>query len=1255
MTSQSHRKVGLRCASSSLSRGVKCSTKGTLSRVSRAHQQPPTFRADLRRRVAVYVTDITRSWPVEGTFTPRQAELYDAVLAAQKAGIATGQGSRARVRAGSKLARHRARDARRHSRAPRGVWHQLEAEELQALVGFLVGQPQEATAAREQACAGLHIAAARHGKVQARRRGAAVDRRPEQLEDVVGERVGRVDDGGSIARHQDVVGGRARQHVAPGDHRTTQERGRAAAIQRCAEELEATVDERIGHIHHAVSSEAQWPFGALDRPDVSTHHEGPAQLHRRSAAVAGHAEELVLAVGLRIGEVQDSGAVGSQRDVVIHASAAHHRSAELGRRSAAVHGNSVELPGFVHLLVGEVEHAPGGGEAHVGAWVAFDGEANVAARDERRVELDARAAAIDRGAEEFVEQARTFVGHIDDPAAVGREPPGAGGGGSRLLAQLHGWGAAVERDAEEIRRREKATRGVHDTLPVRSEHEGTVEAVAPRPVVGERSVHASGWHAPVGRRHEQARGRLGRQQRGPGEDNLGSIRAEEWLEPSRRGHALVGGACAADGHRFTRRAQGSPEELVVGVEAVLEPEYHAVAGRADDREGACLVAPVLLRMRQRSRRVAAADAGHEELAQSISVDSEDDLQSIRGRLEPGDPTDDFALQRGRTQCGDEAALRRHRLQSACPFGGQVRHVRDLRSVGARVEGLRGRQDHRWLASVQAHARQAHRVGCLEGVDRARPVRQDLETVEETEAVRVGAIEPLERELERRPARERHNPQVVHPAIAEEPIRAPGLVVVEARRAVRTHGFQEQVVERAVHRDEGDACSARARDPEDLLRRAGRRGEEDLRGVRREQEIRGDAPGGGELGRRTRARARDRVQLGDGVGVLVGQVGHARSVGRERIGDGHVPSAHRRRVQLDGRAGSIRGRAEELEDLVGHAVGAERDPGFAGIDAEVDHRARSRERGVQAHGGLARVERTTEELHHAVGEGIGQVVDARGGCSDREGADVTSGGDDRAQEDRRARAVSRDAVELLALVRLGVGEEDDRRAVRGELEALQVAVRLQRAGDQEGRAAAVDRHRIELDEIVGGGIRQVVDGARVRRDREGRVHVAPGHEVAAQEERCRTLVGRHGQELVDAPVPRVRDIDDGRGVRAVVEGPNSRQGLPRQWPVQLGLSGAAASQKRECDQEPGGQPSGSALQRQPRVRSSRRRYFKQGHATIHGFLQAAQHRARGEERGPCESIATQAIRILSPPMASLSDLQERSRGIQERLAQLKEGL
>jgi Xaa-Pro aminopeptidase len=35
-----------------------------------------------------YTTDITRSWPVDGHFTPRIAELYDAVLAAQAAGIA---------------------------------------------------------------------------------------------------------------------------------------------------------------------------------------------------------------------------------------------------------------------------------------------------------------------------------------------------------------------------------------------------------------------------------------------------------------------------------------------------------------------------------------------------------------------------------------------------------------------------------------------------------------------------------------------------------------------------------------------------------------------------------------------------------------------------------------------------------------------------------------------------------------------------------------------------------------------------------------------------------------------------------------------------------------------------------------------------------------------------------------------------------------------------------------------------------------
>lgn len=35
-----------------------------------------------------YVTDITRTWPVDGEFSKRQAEIYDVVLEAQKAGIA---------------------------------------------------------------------------------------------------------------------------------------------------------------------------------------------------------------------------------------------------------------------------------------------------------------------------------------------------------------------------------------------------------------------------------------------------------------------------------------------------------------------------------------------------------------------------------------------------------------------------------------------------------------------------------------------------------------------------------------------------------------------------------------------------------------------------------------------------------------------------------------------------------------------------------------------------------------------------------------------------------------------------------------------------------------------------------------------------------------------------------------------------------------------------------------------------------------
>src|SRR5206468_2105434 len=35
-----------------------------------------------------YTSDITRSWPVDGQLTPRMAEIYDAVLEAQTAGIA---------------------------------------------------------------------------------------------------------------------------------------------------------------------------------------------------------------------------------------------------------------------------------------------------------------------------------------------------------------------------------------------------------------------------------------------------------------------------------------------------------------------------------------------------------------------------------------------------------------------------------------------------------------------------------------------------------------------------------------------------------------------------------------------------------------------------------------------------------------------------------------------------------------------------------------------------------------------------------------------------------------------------------------------------------------------------------------------------------------------------------------------------------------------------------------------------------------
>jgi Xaa-Pro aminopeptidase len=43
---------------------------------------------DYAPEVEHYTSDITRSWPVDGKFTPRMIEIYDAVLEAQLAGIA---------------------------------------------------------------------------------------------------------------------------------------------------------------------------------------------------------------------------------------------------------------------------------------------------------------------------------------------------------------------------------------------------------------------------------------------------------------------------------------------------------------------------------------------------------------------------------------------------------------------------------------------------------------------------------------------------------------------------------------------------------------------------------------------------------------------------------------------------------------------------------------------------------------------------------------------------------------------------------------------------------------------------------------------------------------------------------------------------------------------------------------------------------------------------------------------------------------
>jgi len=55
---------------------------------SRIMQPGEMICLDYGPEVDHYTTDITRSWPTDGIWSPRMAELYDAVLAAQAAGIA---------------------------------------------------------------------------------------------------------------------------------------------------------------------------------------------------------------------------------------------------------------------------------------------------------------------------------------------------------------------------------------------------------------------------------------------------------------------------------------------------------------------------------------------------------------------------------------------------------------------------------------------------------------------------------------------------------------------------------------------------------------------------------------------------------------------------------------------------------------------------------------------------------------------------------------------------------------------------------------------------------------------------------------------------------------------------------------------------------------------------------------------------------------------------------------------------------------
>ncbi len=56
--------------------------------IGRELRQGEMILLDYAPEVDHYVSDITRSWPTDGVFTPRMAEIYDAVLAAQLAGIA---------------------------------------------------------------------------------------------------------------------------------------------------------------------------------------------------------------------------------------------------------------------------------------------------------------------------------------------------------------------------------------------------------------------------------------------------------------------------------------------------------------------------------------------------------------------------------------------------------------------------------------------------------------------------------------------------------------------------------------------------------------------------------------------------------------------------------------------------------------------------------------------------------------------------------------------------------------------------------------------------------------------------------------------------------------------------------------------------------------------------------------------------------------------------------------------------------------